>query len=1372
MRHGDHQERTAAAPVGRAEGPAQPLRLLLVHDEADGAEALAAIVEERLGPQRSLRVDTLPALDAALRGRDWDLALLTLPLRRVGADEALARLLGNGEPCPVVVLRDHESEADATWMLRAGARQVLDGGDGAALGEALEQLFGPHDDGLEAEGDETLRLVRRLLAACDLRDGLAAASERVLDVVCRALDLPYGESWLRVADAEALAPGPVVAQHPALRSLRAGSLEALRGDVLHEVLGARATRTVDDLERDAGTRFARASAALSLGLDGATAVPVVSVGRVEAMLVTLGRRGAAPDPRLRGVLELAAEQLSGQLTAAREGAEVALERRRASTLLELLHDGVMACDGDGRVTLFNRAMERFHGKPASIGVAPERWPEAYDLYLEDGITAMRADEMPLYRALHGEHVALERFVIAAPGVRRRAVRASASPLEAGDGRRVGALMVVHDESERAAASAEVEAASRHALQTFGLMLDHLAELARRIGEAESLDAVWPAFADFAAYALGADELYVVHDERDAPDGATSRVLYAAGRSPRGDMAGAGVVPPVGSVASEAIRSRRLALERDSSLPALRTDRVMRCAAAAPLTLGGTALGALEVRSARPFAFDDASAVTLTMAANLAALAIDHAVMVDEERRSRTLAEAAARRFQQAFTANPAAVALLSLRRRRLLDVNPAMEVLSGLERGALVGHDPVDLGLWDADAERLLRSSGGVRGLETQLRRSDGSLRTCLVSTEETTLEGSDGGDDALLVLALDVTERLEQQRQLRDLARFRESLMTFIGETLDDGFEGPFYQRLLHAAVRATPNAEAGALLLRDPRDDRYHYVAAFGYVLEALQGVSFDDRMVARLVRDGGGATLVRSFDRGELPREQREALRSAGRSDELAVSLVVPIEVDGARMAVVTLDSFSDPDAFDDEALGLGEAFAAQVATLIKRRALEHELEHMAYHDALTGLPNRLLFLDRLQQAVARAQRAGERGAALFVDVDNLKVTNDALGHAVGDALLSAVAERLRSVVRAEDTVARIGGDEFTVVLHQVADAPAAGAVAEKLLAALREPFVLQGHELHVSASIGVTLFPDDATDADTLVRHGDTAMYQAKAQGKDRFRFFTQEMNRALLERASLEAQLRLALQRDEFSLVYQPRVSLSDGRITRVEALARWHHPERGQVPPGTFIPVAEDAGLIGQLGSALLESACAQAKAWSDAGTPTTVAFNLSAKQLQERDVVTLVQRVLERVGLDPRLLELELTESAVMHNVEENVVTLTRLRELGVQVSIDDFGTAYSSLNYLKQLPATALKIDQSFVRDIGDDADASPHDSAIVRAVIALANALDLVAIAEGIESVAQLRFLRALGCSQGQGYLFGYPADATEVGALLVRGRIDLP
>jgi|GEM_PF-1175276 len=1362
---------TAARRAAATEAGARTVRALLVHDQPRRASALLRAVSAAGLALRPLRVDSLPALDGALRGRDWDVVLLRRPLARDDDDTVLARLLEAGPSTPIIVLADDLDHGTRLDLSANGVREVVLADDASALGKALARVFGttPSDD---PAADPSLTLAARVQRLVGNVEALAPALERSLELVCTALEQPYGETWLRAVGSDAFEPGPSFDGRPAYASLREGVPGSLATGVLREVVSTRQARVVADLRLDAGRRFERGRDALDHGLDGLTAVPVLVADQVKAVILTLGRDGRALDPRVRGVLQVAAEHIGALLGQRKAHGLLAREHAQLEALLDLLGEGVMACDANGRVTLFNRAMARFHGQRPAPNTDLEGWSERCGHFLADGVTAMRDAELPLLRALRGEHVDGERFVIAAPGARRRPVRAAARPIDHADGRRAGALMVVQDESQQVAASAAVAGASERALRSFTLLLDHLADLALRLGEATRLEEAWPAFADFAERTLGADELHVIRT--DGADARRPRVLYATTRlssAATSSRANASV----STLACESMLSRRLVIEHDAERPGLLPDRLMRSAAAVPMTIGNDLLGVLEVRSARPFAFDESAGVALTMAATLAAIALDHADLVETERRSRTVAEASARHFQQIFAANPAAVAIVTPEEHRIIDVNPAMEVLSGFDRGALVGCSALELGLWsEDDAHAFSHGNGHADGdgeHEMRLRRRDGTRRTCLVSAETTALVREGGGlQQALLVLALDVTDRLEQQRQLRDLARFREGLVEFVGETLSHGFDDAFYQRLLEAAVRATPGAGAGSLLLRDPSDDAYRFVAASGYDLDGLGDLSFDDAAV-----DGDTDTehgLVHTLQRMRARPARLETAPPSDASAAAPASLYVPIEVEGRRMAVLCLDSLRDPEAFDDEARALASAFATQVGTLIKRRALEHELEHMAYHDTLTGLPNRALFRDRLQQAVTRSHRHDHRGAALFVDLDNLKVTNDTLGHAIGDALLRAVAERLLATVRGEDTVARMGGDEFTVVLSEVADAGAAASVAEKLLTALRHPFQLLGHEVHVSASIGITLFPDDGTDADTLIRHGDTAMYQAKAQGKDRYRFFTREMNRALLERASLEAQLRLALQRDELRLHFQPRVALVDGRITSVEALARWWHPERGEVPPSAFIPVAEDAGLIGAVGTHLLRMACRQARAWCDAGVPTVVAFNLSPKQLQERDVVDTVRRVLEEAGLDPRWLELELTESAVMRNVAENVVRLGQLRALGVHVSIDDFGTAYSSLNYLKQLPATALKIDQSFVRDVAVEGEAGRHDSAIVRAVVALAKALELTAIAEGVETEAQLRFLRELGCDQGQGYLFAYPADADSVTSLLREGRIPLP
>jgi diguanylate cyclase (GGDEF)-like protein/PAS domain S-box-containing protein len=445
-------------------------------------------------------------------------------------------------------------------------------------------------------------------------------------------------------------------------------------------------------------------------------------------------------------------------------------------------------------------------------------------------------------------------------------------------------------------------------------------------------------------------------------------------------------------------------------------------------------------------------------------------------------------------------------------------------------------------------------------------------------------------------------------------------------------------------------------------------------------------------------------------------------------------------------------------LGTAF-----DITKRKEAEEQIKNLAYHDALTGLPNRLLFNDRLSVAVAQAHRQGYRLAIFFLDVDRFKVINDSLGHSLGDRLLQGVARRLQASVREGDTVARLGGDEFILLLPALNRAEDVAKVAEKILDSLKLPFRLEGRELYVTASMGISLYPDDGADAEALIKNADTAMYRAKEQGRDNYQMYTPAMNASAVERLGLENSLRKALARDELELFYQPLLDLGTGRVHGVEALLRWRHPERGLLSPAEFMPLAEVTGLILPIGPWVLRTACARARAWQDLGHPhLSMAVNLSARQFQQPDLVAQVKRALEETGLPPRCLDLEITETNAMQNAEGTIHTLRELKALGVRISIDDFGIGYSSLNYLKRLPIDTLKIDQSFVRDITTD----PDDAAIATAVIALAHTLKLRVVAEGVETQEQLAFLAARHCDRMQGYLFSRPLQSQECGEFLGR------
>jgi len=436
----------------------------------------------------------------------------------------------------------------------------------------------------------------------------------------------------------------------------------------------------------------------------------------------------------------------------------------------------------------------------------------------------------------------------------------------------------------------------------------------------------------------------------------------------------------------------------------------------------------------------------------------------------------------------------------------------------------------------------------------------------------------------------------------------------------------------------------------------------------------------------------------------------------------------------------------------------------QAKSRQMSHLAQHDALTDLPNRVLFNDRLTQAIALAERQGKQLALMFVDLDHFKKINDSLGHDVGDKLLKSVAGRLMACVRRSDTVSRLGGDEFVILLSQVEHAEDAAFSARKVLRALTAPHIIDNKSLDINASIGVSTYPSDGQDAEGLMNRADNAMYEAKEHGRNNYQFFRHEMHARLAERQSLEADLRYALGRNEFLLHYQPKLGLQTGEITGVEALIRWIHPGRGLIYPAQFVPIAEECGLIVPIGQWVLLEACKQAKAWRDSGLGVVpVSVNVSAAEFGAKDFLSGVRAVLIATGVEPQHLELELTESVLMRDAEAAVVTLAKLKAMGVQLAIDDFGTGYSSFTYLRRFPSDALKLHQSFVQEITAD----PADAAIVSAMINLGRSLKQRVIAEGVETRAQLKFLQHHGCGEGQGFYFSPPVVAEQAGRLFKDG-----
>jgi diguanylate cyclase (GGDEF)-like protein len=436
----------------------------------------------------------------------------------------------------------------------------------------------------------------------------------------------------------------------------------------------------------------------------------------------------------------------------------------------------------------------------------------------------------------------------------------------------------------------------------------------------------------------------------------------------------------------------------------------------------------------------------------------------------------------------------------------------------------------------------------------------------------------------------------------------------------------------------------------------------------------------------------------------------------------------------------------------------------KAMAQEIAHTAEHDVLTGLPNRVLLNDRISQAIAAAKRHSKQLAVLFLDIDGFKHINDSLGHPVGDKLLRSISQRLLECVRGGDTVSRQGGDEFVVLLSELTQPRGAAIMAGRMLQAVAASHSVDVHELHVTASIGVSVYPDDGLNAETLIKNADTAMYQAKENGRQSYQFFTPSMNARAVERQSIEECLRRALERQEFELHYQPKIDMQTGAITGAEALLRWTHPVRGRVPPADFIPIAEDCGLIVPIGNWVLRNACEQARAWAVAGLPAiSMAVNVSAMEFRNVGFLEGLFRVLGESGLDPRLLELELTESVLMKRVEATAAILHAVRSSGVKVALDDFGTGYSSLSYLRRFPLDSLKIDRSFVQQLVGGSD----EAAIVTAVISMARSLRLRVVAEGVETLQELEFLCAHQCDEVQGYYFSRPVPAAQFAQLLGTG-----
>jgi diguanylate cyclase (GGDEF)-like protein/PAS domain S-box-containing protein len=491
---------------------------------------------------------------------------------------------------------------------------------------------------------------------------------------------------------------------------------------------------------------------------------------------------------------------------------------------------------------------------------------------------------------------------------------------------------------------------------------------------------------------------------------------------------------------------------------------------------------------------------------------------------------------------------------------------------------------------------------------------------------------------------------------------------------------------------------------------------------------------------------------------SLASGAREDTPCADTAILVRHDGIELNIKNCSGYIR----DRDGNVTGTVAVLHDLGAVRKQTLE--LSHAAQHDFLTGLPNRSLVNDRITQAISFAARYTKQLAVMFVDLDLFKRINDSLGHAVGDKLLQQVAIRIVACVRRSDTVARIGGDEFVVLLSQVGHAEDAVFIARKILTSLAAPYLIDQKQLQINVSIGVSTYPDDGADSETLIHRADTAMYEAKKLGRNNCQFFRSAMQARVLEWQSLEGSLRCALERNEFMLEYQPKIDLSTGGISGVEALLRWNHPERGQIQPLKFVPIAEESGLIVPIGQWVLLEACRQSRAWIDAGLPPVrIAVNVSALQFAAKDFLSSVRAVLISTGMDPSHLELELTETVLMQDAESAVQTLRALKAIGVQLAVDDFGVGYSSFSYLRKFPLDALKVDRSFINDISSN----PDNAMILSALINIGKSLRHRVVAEGVETEEQLHFLQQEGCSEGQGYFFCRPIIADKFAQFLERG-----
>lgn len=708
-------------------------------------------------------------------------------------------------------------------------------------------------------------------------------------------------------------------------------------------------------------------------------------------------------------------------------------------------------------------------------------------------------------------------------------------------------------------------------------------------------------------------------------------------------------------------------------------------------------------SAEPFQLDTVEAIVVVVR--------DISQLKETQQQLQTSEE----KFAKAFHASPDGLLLSRQRDGLLIEVNEGFSRITGFTAATSIDQTALELGIWVDLNERkhlleLMRRDGFVRDFICHIRRADGLIRLCELSSRPLPI----GDEDCMLTIARDITERQLMQEKLQQAATVFES--TAEGVLITDTRQNISAVNRAFSEITGYSEAEA---LGETPR-----------LLASGLHDSAFYAAMWHQLTAYGHW--------QGEISNRRKNG--------ELYPSWL-------------TISAVRNGDQVTH--------FVAVFADISSLKLAQARLDYQAHHDPLTGLPNRTLFENRLQAALNGQQETGKQGAVLFLDLDRFKHINDSLGHPVGDLLLKDIALRLKEQLRDIDTVARLGGDEFIILLPGLQHPSDAEHLANKLLACFTPPFQAGEHEFFISASIGTSLYPQDGTDVATLVKNADAAMYRSKAKGRNRVESYTRDLTAQAKERVALEQELRRAIERNECSLYYQPKLCLKTHALIGAEALIRWHHPTFGDVPPEHFIPLAEENGMILQIGDWVLEQACRQLHAWQgtfDDFGPLSV--NLAGAQLRHPKLLPRIEQLLRDYRLEPGCLQLEITENFIMSQAEEALDVLHELKRLGVQLAIDDFGTGYSSLSYLKRLPLDFLKIDQSFVRGLPDDT----HDAAIVRAIIALGHSMQFTIIAEGVENPAQQAFLADEGCEQMQGYIVSLPLPPALFAATFLRMKVE--